>query len=181
MSRGRVLSLVLFTVVISGCYMPIRGRVIDAETQQPIEGAVVLVEWTKTHGIGEHWTESAKVVEVVSDKEGRVELPGCYDPFVRSPNVTIYKKGYVAWNNYLIFRGTTERRMDYEWKSGYVFNLEKFMSNYSYINHWLFIAPLLPHTNKPTLLEKKFGEGENEAVRFERAGGRNRNEGAIKQ
>ena len=77
----------------------------------------MLVEWTKTHGLGEHWTESAKVVETLSDKEGQVNIAGCYDPFVQPPDVTIYKKGYVAWNNYYIFPNS-EHRTDFVWKAG---------------------------------------------------------------
>jgi len=57
--KTRFLTLILLTLAcLSGCYFPISGQVIDAETLQPIEGAVVLVEWTKVRGLGEHWTES---------------------------------------------------------------------------------------------------------------------------
>ena len=125
----------LFT--ITGCYLPINGKVIDAVTQQPIEGAVVLVEWTKTHGIGDHWTESYKVVEVVSDKEGKVTIAGCYSPFVDPPDVTVYKKGYVAWNSAAIFQGSP--RADFKW-GDYLFKLEHFKPEYSYEAHTIFIS-----------------------------------------
>lgn len=118
-----VISLFML-LTLAGCYFPMSGKVIDAETSQPIEGAVVLVEWTKTHGIGEHWTESAKVVEVISAKDGIVKISGCYDPFVRSPDVTIYKKGYVAWNNYYIFPNSLHRT-DFKWGRGYIFKLRQ--------------------------------------------------------
>jgi len=77
-------------------------------------------------------------VEVVSDKDGKVRISGCYDPFVQSLDVTIYKNGYVAWNNYYIFPHSLHRT-DFEWKSGYVFKLEKFLSTYSYLDHRSFI------------------------------------------
>ncbi len=150
------------------------GRVIDAETNQPIEGAVLLVEWTKTHGIGEHWTESYKVAEVVSDKDGKVSLPGCYSPFVRPPDVTIYKKGYVAWNNYYIFPNSVHRT-DFEWGSGYVFKMEKLLRDYSYIRHQLFIegaAHMGFADEKKRAFEKYYDESESVEAQKERAGRR---------
>jgi len=124
--------------LVSGCYLPINGRVIDAETQQPIEGAIVLVEWTKKHGFGDAWTESYKVVETVSDKDGNVKIVGCYSPFVEPPDVTVYKKGYVAWSNRWIFPGG-RNRTDFKWGK-YIFKLEHFKDIYSYIDHTDFIT-----------------------------------------
>ncbi len=160
---------ILVVLSISGCYLPMSGRVIDSETKQPIEGAVVLVEWTKTHGIGEHWTESYKVAEVVSDKDGKVRLPGCYSPFVRPPDVTIYKKGYVAWNNYYIFPNSVHRT-DFEWGSGYIFRMEKFLDTYSYLNHRLFIsgaAHMGFASEKKKMFEHYYMESESKAVQKE--------------
>ncbi|MDA8100350.1 MAG: carboxypeptidase-like regulatory domain-containing protein [Nitrospiraceae bacterium] len=131
-------TLLILSISLIGCYFPITGRVIDAETQQPIEGAVVLVEWTKTHGFGEHWTESYKVFETLSDKNGNVSLPGCYSPFVEPPDVTVYKKGYVAWSSRWIFP-TWKSRADFEWKLPQKFVLERFLSSYSYIDHQMFV------------------------------------------
>ncbi len=124
--------------IIAGCYVPITGHIIDAETQQPIEGAVVLVEWTKTHGYGDHWTESYKVVEAVSDNDGKVKLEGCFCPFTNPPDVTVYKKGYVAWNNKYIFPRYTTRK-DFNWQYGFVHKMESFKKEYSYRDHVLFI------------------------------------------
>ena len=95
-----VLALIFLT---AGCYGEITGTVIDAETGQPIEGAVVLVEWTVTKGLGLTYTQSYQVIEVVTDKDGKATVSGVFNPFVNPPHVTIYKKGYVAWNNEYIF------------------------------------------------------------------------------
>ena len=168
MKIHRIFIVIAFLLVVAGCYMPITGRVIDAETQQPIEGAVVLVEWTKTHGFGEYWTESYKVAEVLSDKDGIVSLPGCYSPFVNTPDVTIYKKGYVAWNSRYIFPNS-ERRKDYEWKGNYVFKLDRFLNTESYVKHWLFISPLFPHANNKSKLQKYYEDSENSATLKERS------------
>ena len=80
-----VLSTFLFFFLLTGCYPEISGTVVDADTGEPIEGAVVLVEWTKTHGIGLTWTESVKVFEGVTDKHGRITIPGTVRPFVNPP------------------------------------------------------------------------------------------------
>jgi len=135
----RLIVMIAVLSLVSGCYFGITGRVIDAETQQPIEGAVVLVEWTKTKGVpGMAHTESAKVIEVVSDKDGKITISGDFDPMVNSPSVTVYKKGYVAWNNEYIFPDY-KKRTDFKWGDGYVFRLERFKNSYSYINHDSFV------------------------------------------
>jgi len=158
----RSIVVIALLSLVSGCYMGISGRVIDAESQQPIEGAVVLVEWTKTHGFGEYWTESYKVVETVSDKQGNVKIAGCYSPFVNAPDVTVYKKGYVAWNDKHVFP-KNDKRTDFEWRSGAVLKLEKFLSAYSYINHETFIdgaAHLWLSTEKKTIFRNYYRESE---------------------
>jgi len=146
------------------------GRVLDAETNRPIDGAVVLVEWTKTIGFGLTYTESYKVVEALSDKDGKFELPGCYSPFVNVPDVTVYKKGHVAWNNKYVFP-THANRTDFTWKSGYVIMLKKFNKEYSYTQHQSFIdiaASLSSANAKKRLFMKAYEDGEEEEVLRER-------------
>jgi hypothetical protein len=133
------LLITLTLVLLAGCYRPISGTVVDADTNAPIEGAVVLVEWTKTHGIGNYSTESYKVAETVTDKDGKFTLPGCYSPFVNEPNVTIYKKGYVAWSSRWIFPDR-RNRTDYKWRNEYTFRLAHFDNAYSYDEHTVFIS-----------------------------------------
>ncbi|MGB5218300.1 MAG: carboxypeptidase-like regulatory domain-containing protein, partial [Smithella sp.] len=117
--------------------------VVDAENGQPIEGAVILVEWTKVKGLpGMTHTESYKVVEVVTDKEGKAVIEGVAAYFVSMPRVTVYKKGYVAWNNEYVFPDW-KKRTDFKWKNNYVFKLEKFKPEYSYIKHTRFISSVI--------------------------------------
>lgn len=130
--------LLIAVLLTTGCYGTLKGRVIDAETGEPIEGAVAVAEWTRTKGFGNTYTVSAKVVEAVSDKDGNIELDGCYRPFVNEPGLTIYKKGYVAWNNSLIFP-SYKMREGFEWKSGQVFGMERFKEGYSFDKHVSFI------------------------------------------
>lgn len=138
MKIQHAITLLSIMILLSGCYSPIKGRVIDAETGAPIEGAIVLVEWTKKHGFGDSWTESFKVVEALSDKDGNVQIEGCNSPFVEPPDVTVYKKGFVAWSSRWIFpdyRG----RSDFKWGDS-VYKLEHFKDGYSYIDHTDFIG-----------------------------------------
>lgn len=134
--QGILCLVVLF--LTAGCYATITGKVIDAETGVPIEGAVVLVEWTKTKGFGLTYTQSYQVIEVVTDRDGRATISGVFNPLVNPPHVTIYKKGYVAWNNEYIFPDY-KKRDDFKWQNEYVFKLEKFKPEYSYDAHTFFI------------------------------------------
>jgi len=137
MKKYAFTTAVIILLSATGCYSPISGRVIDAETNQPIEGAVVLVEWTKTIGYGLTYTESYKVAEALSGKDGQLELPGCNSAFVNAPDVTVYKKGYVAWSSRWMFPGY-RNRTDFRW-GDYVFKLDRFKEGYSYIDHTSFI------------------------------------------
>lgn len=134
--------LILILLFNSACfehYPGITCTVIDAETGKPIEGAVVLVEWTKKeYGIIDYNTESVKVVEVVTDKEGKFKVSGILRPFIDPPNMTIYKKGYVAWNNEAIFPDMKERE-DFEWKDNSILKMSKFQESYSRKSHIRFI------------------------------------------
>ncbi len=123
---------------VTGCYATITGTVVDGDTGQPIEGAVVLAEWSITKGLGLTYSKSHEVVEAVTDKEGKVTISGLFNPFVNHPSLTVYRKGYVAWNNQYIFPDR-KRRLDFKWSNDYVFRLEKFRPEYSYDKHTSFI------------------------------------------
>ncbi len=134
------LAILLSLFIVTGCEGTITGVVVDAETGQPIEGAVILVEWTQAKGLpGMSYTESYKVVEVVTDKEGKASIEGVSNPMVSAPRVTVYKKGYVAWNNEFIFPDW-KKRTDFKWENNYVFKLEKFKPEYSFVKHTSFLS-----------------------------------------
>ncbi len=135
---GLVITLLLQSMFLASCYGTMAGTVVDAETRTPIEGAVVLVEWTKTKGLGLTHTESYKVVEVVTDKEGKAKISDVYNPLVDPPDVVVYKKGYVAWSSRIVFPDQRKRE-DFKWRNGYVFKLEPFKESYSHYDHYSFI------------------------------------------
>lgn len=164
--------ILMFSILffMTGCNAEITGTVVDAETGQPIEGAVILVEWTKTHGFGDTSTESYKVVEVLTDKDGKAIISGTFSPTVNRPHVTVYKKGYVAWNNEYIFPDY-KKRTDFSWSNGYVFRLEKFKDSYSYDDHRAFVENAINTglgTKNKGLFLKLFRETEEEKAFEER-------------
>lgn len=101
---GRTLVLGgLLALLLAGGGCALQSQVLDAGTGQPLAGAAVLGVWIKHGGVpGLPITELVGVREAETDTEGRFELerPGIIGAEER---VTVYKFGYVAWNNALIF------------------------------------------------------------------------------
>ena len=140
---GFMLLLAVSIFMFTGCYEDITGTVVDADTGEPLEGAIVLVEWTKTKGIpGLTYHEVYEVTIVITDKEGKATLAGLINPLVGIniglSSVAVYKKGYVGWSNRQIFP-SYERRIDFKWQNNYVFKLEKFKPEYSHEKHCSFM------------------------------------------
>ncbi len=77
---------------------PYKGRVVDADTRQPIEGVVVLGVWykeiaTPAGGVGSYYDAT----ETVSDKNGEFEIQGLGLKIlsnVEPVDVQIFKAGY---------------------------------------------------------------------------------------
>lgn len=97
----------------SGRAETMRGRVVDAESGKPIEGAVVLGVWTKVAGLpGLQHHELLGVHEVATDSDGRFELPRLrsLDMDEDGEAITVYKFGYVAWSNRFTFPPIARRK-----------------------------------------------------------------------
>ena len=90
-------------VILPNLYIkgPWRGKVIDAETKRPIEGAAVVAVWHAelVHPAGAH-TYFLDAKEVVTNNKGEFEIPTTWFvsiPFVRDakgPYFTMFKPGY---------------------------------------------------------------------------------------
>jgi len=113
----------------------IQGQVIDAQDGRPIENATVLIEWTKplSYVPGFPGSSVVEVAEAVSDSKGYFKIPKHY-ALSHDYRLTIYKKGYVCWNNEKIFP-TYEDRKDFKLKDGMVIKMEYFQSGYSKFDH----------------------------------------------
>ena len=89
---------------------PYRGKVIDAETKAPIEGAVVVGVWRRQPALAmhpKHLFEEAK--EVLTDKDGEFTLPGHFSmKSILSPlsktrfQLYIYRSGYGSFPQFQI-------------------------------------------------------------------------------
>ena len=97
------LCLACVVLVCSGCVLaridgPYKGRVIDAETNQPIEGAVVSGTWYKEAatpaGSASTYYDS---YEMLTDKNGDFSIPGkglLLFSEIRDIQISIFKAGY---------------------------------------------------------------------------------------
>ena len=86
-----------------------KGKVIDAETKEPIEGAVVVAVYNKsTMGLGAGTVSSViNVREALTDKEGMFRIPSyttVVQPFSWEISATfiIFKPGYGSFPNYRV-------------------------------------------------------------------------------
>jgi len=76
--------------------------IVDAETGEPIEGAIALAQWVKkTFNFEGGIPYAAKARETVSDKEGKIYIRGywMWIPFTGETTLTVYKPGYALWNS----------------------------------------------------------------------------------
>lgn len=118
----------------TGCAGALTGQVVDAQTGKPIAGAVVLGVWTKY--VGPPGLESGRLVgvkEAETDAEGRFVL----ETLRGEESITVYKFGYVAWNNLFTFP-TSARRQNTSVPSK--IPLEKFPPGESHERHMDFVA-----------------------------------------
>lgn len=98
--------LVVFGLLVSaaaaqaGYRGPFEGRVLDAETRQPIQGAVVFMEWSYVR-IGEKMPTVFNAAEVLTDERGafRIKKKRSWNPWTNwmlRASAVIYKAGYGA-------------------------------------------------------------------------------------
>jgi hypothetical protein len=108
-TQWNLLLILIFGLTIpvsdAGAAGPWHGRVIDAETGQPLEGAVVLAFWTRSEASLGGWvaTEYYASEEVVTGADGRflIHFRWSYTvPLlvkVQGPEWRIFKAGYGQW------------------------------------------------------------------------------------
>lgn len=110
---------------------PWKGRIIDIETKEPIEGAVVLAVWMRAYRTpaGDN-TYFYNAKEVLTDKEGRFEI-SAYRPinllpiisYIKKPEFTIFKPGYLRIEVSLDENVTNKAVELTEWRLGKTFKI----------------------------------------------------------
>ncbi len=132
--------IIIAVFYFNNIYLPISGTVVDAENGQPINGAIVLAQWTRTHGFGEYYHTLYKVTETETDKDGKFKISGEYNPFVDKPILVFYKSGYVSWRNDIVFPNY-DKRIDYSiWMNKHEYKMKRFKDGYSRENHQMFVG-----------------------------------------
>jgi hypothetical protein len=110
---GLILILLLLAIFAQASDRTYQGKLIDAETKEPIEGAVVVAVWWEQRGFFFGSTERLKdVKEALTDQEGkwsivgpegyeRKLIPGLLQLIgiwaTKSPSFIIFKPGYCSW------------------------------------------------------------------------------------
>jgi hypothetical protein len=101
-----IIAVLTLLMVTAGCAGPWKGKILDVETKEPLEGTVVLAVWQRVYrtpaGNNAYFYEAK---ETVTDKAGEFEIPS-YTPinllplisFMRGPEFTIFKQGYGSLN-----------------------------------------------------------------------------------
>jgi hypothetical protein len=138
--RSLGLVTLLLLLPATACGGSIEGQVLDAQTGKPIQGAVVLGVWTKVAGLpGLHHHELVGVREVETDADGRFTLERPSSQYNREDgeSVTVYKFGYVAWNNIFTFPAS-QRRTGRQVPAQIL--LERFPQGESHQRHMSFIS-----------------------------------------
>ncbi|MCF8111822.1 MAG: carboxypeptidase-like regulatory domain-containing protein [Desulfobacteraceae bacterium] len=129
-----VIILSAFLGFISFYEPPRHGRVIDADTKEPIEGVVVMGYWDINYlpdifiGAPSYYYDAR---ETVTDEEGYFTLPGLgpwlYPGYLQGPYTSVYKKGYknvsFSWKSKIVLGmettySPTYERYNLKWKKG---------------------------------------------------------------
>jgi hypothetical protein len=112
---GLILILLLIAILTYASDRTYQGRVIDAETKEPIEGTVVVAVWWEQRGFFFGSTQRLKdVKEALTDQEGKWSIvgPEGYENKIipgflqllgiwatKSPSFIVFKPGYCSWPN----------------------------------------------------------------------------------
>ena len=114
---GVVILVMLIVVICFANTKTFRGRVVDADTKEPLEGTVVVASWYKESWIplGETMVKLKDVKETLTDKNGKWSIRGPSGGgtnslsyyfavagvfyHTREPEFIIFKPGYCSWPN----------------------------------------------------------------------------------
>ncbi len=130
MKKIFVLFVITILLLTYGCnfYGGIKGTVLDNATGKPIEGAVVVAQWTKERGIpGLQYHNLHKITETLTDKKGKFSLSGTVGIMLEPPAMIIYNDGYIPWRNDMVYPGGRDiYSKNHEWTNHRTYRLDAF-------------------------------------------------------
>ncbi|MEW6419180.1 MAG: carboxypeptidase-like regulatory domain-containing protein [Nitrospirota bacterium] len=113
--KNNILTFILIlTLGITSCATTFKGRVIDADTKEPIEGAVIVASWSESRATPAGEVSRYKdVKETLTDKNGEWSITGPKGSkgsnitaiftlftgthYTRPPQFIVFKPGYCSW------------------------------------------------------------------------------------
>jgi hypothetical protein len=123
---------------------PYDGKVIDADSERPIAGALVAGSWAFERGIGVEGPLDAEEVVVQTGADGRYaiprlsRLPTGLSSRVRRFTVIVYRRSYVGWRSDRRFPDKQIRR-DFSQRNNLV-RLERWQTQFAHSQHLLFLG-----------------------------------------
>jgi hypothetical protein len=123
---------------------PYDGRVLDAESEKPVAGALVYASWAFERGIGLVAPQGSSELTVETDRRGiyRIprldQLPGGLSMRVARFTLIVYEKGYVAYRSDRIF-GDLAARHDFVQRNNVV-RLTPWAPEMSHVRHLVFMG-----------------------------------------
>lgn len=123
---------------------PYDGKVIDADTERPVAGAVVAASWAFERGIGVPGPASSQEFATQTGADGRYTIPALgrlpvgLSARVRRFTLIVYQRGFVAWRSDRRFPGREVRR-DFS-QRGNVVRLERWQPTYAHAQHLVFMG-----------------------------------------
>ncbi len=121
---------------------PYTGIVIDSRTGEPVEGASVLIYWSKpVFQAIEYSTELIKAELIYTDKQGRYEIPKMLTNIgllgtLDSTNIIIYQPGYQVYTARVLHDSPYEKPDNSFKEKDNIVKLDRIPPNFSYRKHY---------------------------------------------
>ena len=123
---------------------PFEGRVLDADSGQPLEGALVWCSWGFSRGMGAVAPYAARSASVRTNADGRYhinklrELPSGLSVRLSRLSLVVYQPGYVAYRQDRVFQPRLRRHGFSQRKN--VVRLARWSPELSHAQHLLFLG-----------------------------------------
>jgi hypothetical protein len=121
---------------------PFRGRVVEAETGEPVSGAVVYATWTLRRGYGMTLPAGHREHITSTDERGMYEVPALGEPRggarITDFALVIYKRGFIAYRSDRRFADLGPRR-DFA-QIGNEVELARWRDQLSHVHHLRYVG-----------------------------------------